>query len=711
VVAATPLRAVSQLTNAGSQSPPTCAEPSQRSTQPLASAARAAQPSTAATIQVFFIGYLLGRAENWRVDRSVPLRSLHSTPASRRMPMQQASICRMVRPPPEGGDRNPWRWRRTNRGEVLAELSPMVQRAVVLADLVESVRLMQTAERDVIARWLAFMSAVREQVLKERPHARLVKSLGDGLLIETEDAEEAVDIAFELLTRIEAASHGLAPDRQLRLRIGLNHAPLVVDELDVFGSGVNLAARLARLAQPGQVVVSDALWSRLPARLQQRCEDLGLHYLKHLDRPVHAYRLHTRRTAAASAAPPPADAAPPAPDAMPALAVLRFASADGPEDGVDLGEIVAEDLTAALSRSPLWQVTSRLSSAQHLYGADAPQLVARRLGVRYLVGGTLRKAAGRLRLYCELCDAIETKVLWAETQTLSIERLFRGTRSPLHSIVGQVTRALIGHEIELALERPLSALQARGVLLRAVATMHRMSLQESELALAALEHVIERHPRRAAGHAWLAKWHLIRLAQAWSPDPAADATSWKNAARTALECEPENALGRALLGHAHAFVDRDLDKAGAELDAALAADPNEALAWLFRSSVHAHRGEGTAAVGAMRRALAISPIDPMRYFFDAFAAMASLAADDYAAAREQARSSVRLNPRHLPSWVELAIAASLDGAGEEAQAAGREILRLRPAASVARFVAHHPAGEHPLVGQHAAALRAAGVPD
>lgn len=587
----------------------------------------------------------------------------------------------------------------------------MVQRAVVLADLVESVRLMQTAERDVIARWLAFMSAVREQVLKERPHARLVKSLGDGLLIETEDAEEAVDIAFELLTRIEAASQGLPPERQLRLRIGLNHAPLVVDELDVFGSGVNLAARLARLAQPGQVMVSEALWARLPARLQQHGEDLGLHYLKHLDQPVRAYRLHARRLALASAAAPRDDAAPPGLDAMPALAVLRFASLDNPTPEVDLGELVAEDLTAALSRSSMWQVTSRLSSAQHVYGADAAQAVARRLGVRYLVGGTLRTVAGRLRLYCELSDAIEAKVLWADTQAMSAERLFRGARTALRRVVAHVTRALIGHEIELALERPLSALQARGVLLRAVASMHRMAPRESELALAALEHVIERHPRRAAGHAWLAKWHLIRLAQAWSPDPAADATNWKNAARTALECEPGHALGRALLGHAHAFVDRNLGQAAVDLDAAIAADPNEALAWLFRSSVHAHRGEGAAAVAAVRRAIAISPIDPMRYFFDAFAAMASLAADDYAAAREQARSSVHLNPRHLPSWVELAIAASLDGAHEEARQAGREILRLRPTASVDRFVAHHPAGEHPLVGQHAAALRAAGVPD
>ncbi len=584
-----------------------------------------------------------------------------------------------------------------------------VHRAVLVVDLVESVRLMIGNEASVIGRWRSFSEHVRHHLLPPGGGGRVVKSLGDGLLLDFTEARAAAEVAHQLHTQIERVNEGCSAETRMALRVGANFGPLVVDEFDVYGVGVNLAARLAALAAPGQTVAAEAFCDQLALGVDAEADDLGEHYLKHIEAPVRAFLLRRCGQAAGPAWQWAGAAAEPA--AMPTLAVLPFATRGGGAAWQAAGEMLAEDLTAALSRSPAWRVTSRLSSAQFAGRSQPAAEVALRLGVRYVVSGTVTLLGAAVRVYAEVCDTRDGQLLWAQTLGGSAADLVAGGGDLLPQVLQAVGRALVDRELALTLGRPLSALHERSLLLQAVTRMHRMSRAESEHAMAALEHVVARHPRHASGYAWQAKWHLIQLAQAWSGNPAADAARWHAATHKALERDPSNALSLALEGYACAFVERDLDAAQTHLLQAQQCDPNEALAWLFQSAVHAHLGEGAAALAAMARADAMSPLDPMRYFFDAFGAVAAIAAEDYELACRLGRRSVKLNAQHLSSWVALAIAAAHAGHVDEARAAGRRILVLRPQASVARFAAQHPARSEQRIRMDADALRVAGVPD
>lgn len=584
-----------------------------------------------------------------------------------------------------------------------------VDRAVLVVDLVESVRLMLGNEASVIARWRCFSDQVRHQLLPPGGGGRVVKSLGDGLLLDFTEARTAAHVALQLHAQIEHVNEGCSAETRMALRVGANFAPLVVDDFDVYGVGVNLAARLAALAEPGQTVAAEAFCDQLSLGVDAEADDLGEHYLKHIETPVRAYLLRACGQAAGPAWQWAGAAAEPA--AMPTLAVLPFATRGGNAEWQLAGEMLAEDLTAALSRSSAWRVTSRLSSAQFARRSHPVADVAQRLGVRYVVSGTVTMLGAAVRVYAELFDTRDGQLLWAQTLAGSAAELVAGGGDLLPQLLQAVGRALITRELALTLGRPLSALHERSLLLQAVTSMHRMSRAESTRAMAALEHVVARHPRHASGYAWQAKWHLIQLAQAWSGNPAADAARWHAATHKALERDPSNALSLALEGYACAFVERDLDTAQLRLQQAQQCDPNEALAWLFQSAVHAHLGDGAAALVAMSRADAMSPLDPMRYFFDAFAAIAAMAAEDYELACRLSRRSVKLNAQHLASWVGLAIAAAHAGHVEEARAAGQRVLALRPEASVARFAARHPARSAQRVQRDADALRVAGIPD
>jgi adenylate cyclase len=584
-----------------------------------------------------------------------------------------------------------------------------VYRAVLVVDLVESVRLMLGDEASVIARWRRFSEQVRHQLLPSGCGGRVVKSLGDGLLMDFTDARSAAGVALQLHEQIECVNEGCSAATRMALRVGANFAPLVVDDFDVYGVGVNLAARLATLAEPGQTVAAEAFCAELALGVDAEADDLGEHYLKHIEAPVRAFSL--RRCGPVTGTPWQWAGTAAEPAALPTLAVLPFATRGGGPEWRAAGEMLAEDLTAALSRSSAWRVTSRLSSASFTGRSQPLADVAQRLGVRYVVSGTVTMLGAAVRVYAEVCDTRDGQLLWARTLGGSAADLVAGDGDLLPQMLQAVGRALIDREIALTHGRPLSALHERSLLLQAVTGMHRMSRAESTRAMAALEHVVARHPRHASGYAWQAKWHLIQLAQAWSDDPAADAARWHVATHKALERDPSNALSLALEGYACAFVERDLDSAQEHLLQAQQSDPNEALAWLFQSAVHAHLGDGAAALAAMARADAMSPLDPMRYFFDAFGAIAALAAEDYALACRLGRKSVKLNAQHLPSWVGLAIAAAHAGLLDEARSAGRHILALRPQASVARFSAHHPARSAQRVHKDADALRAAGIPE
>ena len=579
-------------------------------------------------------------------------------------------------------------------------------RTVMMVDLVESVRLMETAEAQTVQHWQAFMRQATGEVLPLHG-GRLVRGVGDGLLLEFDDAATATRTALALHAVLAVSQQGRAAAEQLQLRAGINVTDIYADEHDIYGHGVNLAARLASLAGPGQTVVSAAVRDHLLAGVDADIEDLGDCYLKNLSAPVRAYRVNT-----AGQAPQPALPGAAAEPLLPTLAVLPFQVRQSDlAEGAELGDVLCDDLIAACSISGQWRVLSRLSCKALAARALSPQALRECSGASFTLSGSLVQSGARLRVMAELAETMQGHVLWARSLACTVEDLFAGQAQLLQDIVQQVSQAVVSHTLARAQTMALPTLEGYAILLRGVSGMHRSASPRNADAYESLEYLSDRHPRAAEPRAWLGKWHVIRLAQGWAEDPLQEAARARAHVQRALDGHPQHALALTIQGLVHLFTTRDLDAAQACLGAALQANPNEALAWLYQSSVHAHRGEGAAALACVARARSLSPLDPLRYYFDGFASWALLAAAEHERAEQFALASLRDNREHVPNYLILTLAQALGGRMDAACATAKGLMQRMPHFSVSRYVKGYPGGPNAQAHRFGDALRAAGLPD
>jgi len=581
----------------------------------------------------------------------------------------------------------------------------MVRRAILVVDLVESVRLMQAYEADVIDRWRRFVAEVRQAVLP-RHEGRLVKHLGDAMLMEFETVDHALAAAFDIQQRIGAYNVARAPEAAMHLRQGLHVCDVLVDDLDVFGAGVNLSARLASLAQPGAIVVSPDVKEDLVPGLDAEFEDMGECWVKHLPTPVRAYR--ARRPASAPEAGERAAPAPAAGTLLPRLAVLDF---DVPSGAAALGSLVADELAGLFSVNGSVEVVSRLSTRARLRPDRAPLALLRHVNAAYGVSGSCRQTGGAITLHVELLSVATDTVVWSDEYRGRQRDLLAAPGDALQAMVSAAIAALSAHETRRARMLPIASLESYALLVGGVTLMHRLSLADFERGRELLEAVSERVPRHPDAHAWLAKWHILRAHQGWSADPAASASRADDSAKRALDHDPECSLALTIAGMVQTYFHRRLDRGEALYRQALAANPNDALAWLLKGTLHGFRGEGAEALHDTRRALALSPIDPMHYYYDALAASAAVSAGEYVQAVTLAERSLRANSQHASTLRVLAIAHSMRGDLDAARPVVERMLAIEPTFTVRRFLERAPGADYAIGKTFAEALRRAGVPD
>lgn len=577
-------------------------------------------------------------------------------------------------------------------------------RTIVVVDVVESVRLIEQHEFDVIERWRRFVNEVVTEVLAPGG-GRLVKSLGDGMLLEFSEVLPAVRASLEMQKRIGAYNAGREAADALQLRIGMHAADVVVDEIDVYGSGVNLASRLTTLAGPGEIVVSPQIRDQLVPDLDAAVEDLGECYLKHIAKPVRAYRVG----AAGEHSVLPAgdrDAA----VLQPTVAVIPFAGRGTLERPDVLGELIADGVIGRLSTTAELRVISRLSSSVFACRAIDPQAVAAHLDTQYVLSGSHHALGERIIVSAELADARNSTVVWADRLSTSLADLMQVDSELIGRIAEASHQAILRAEVRRSRTRPLPTLESFSLLLGAVSLMHRQSNADFARSREMLEHLSERHPRHATPKAWLAKWYAVCAAQGWSANAESDAVVARSIVGRALASEPGNALAWTIKGLLHGYVDKNFDDAESAYLEALRNNPNEPLAWLFLGSLNGWRGNGPVARDAAERALRLSPLDPLRYYFDSLAAAAMLGAHDYARAIELAERSLRSNRAHLATFKVLVLAQTLAGDMEGAAHTARELRARAPAFSVEHFLSHSPWRVSPEASTFAAALREAGVP-
>lgn len=579
-----------------------------------------------------------------------------------------------------------------------------IVQAVLFVDIVESVVLVERDENDAISRWREIVEHIKAQVLPACD-GRMVKSTGDGVLLTFNRVPAAVSAAFAIQHAMHRRNRGLPQERHMLARMGMEITDVLVDEYDLYGRGVMLAARLMTLAGPGEIVVSARVRDQLTPVLDADVEDLGDCHLKHIKNPVRAYRIG-----------PPGEhpvIAPviPVGELLPTIAAIPFTSRDVDREHNVLGEVIADEVISALSHSPDLNVISRLSTTAFRGRVVILEEIRAHLNANYVLSGAYHVKDQKLTLDAELAEAKSGQIVWAERLEDKVSGILAGEQVLIDRIVADVSRAVMTHELRRARSQALPTLKSYTLLMAAIALMHRLSLRDFEDARHMLQTLIDRATRQSVPLAWMAKWHVLRVQQGWSADPEQDGEFALECTKRALDVDPESSLALAIDGFVHTNLLKRLDVAQERYDLALRINPNDSLAWLLKGTLHAFMGHGQQAVDDTQRALKLTPLDPHRYFYDSLSATACLADHQYENALALAQRSLRANRTHTSTLRVMAAAQWWLGREDEAHETARELLRLEPNLTISRWLARSPAEPYSIGKEWADVLRKVGVPD
>jgi len=577
-------------------------------------------------------------------------------------------------------------------------------RAVLFVDVVDSVRLIQDDAEGTVNRWREFVSIVIRDELP-RARGRMVKHLGDGMLIEFESVIAAVECALAMQSRIERGNADMEPHRQIHLRMGIHVADVMADDIDIYGDGVNLAARLMVLGGPQEIVISAAVRDQLTDGLGVTIEDLGERQFKGVMRPVRAFR-------AWPAGPLPNRAANRKQHAgdRPSIAVLPFRNLSREPAHDFLGDLLAEDVIGHLSRLTDLFVISRLSTTPFRDRLVEPRNVAEVLGVRYVLSGSMLAAGTQLQVIAELTEAEAGRAIWSERFRGSMADIFELQEALARDIAKRVVPYVRQLELQRARSKRPENLTAYERLLRAIDHLHRTSREDLEQARGLLEAAVASDPSYATAYAWLARWHVLRIGQGWSPDRQQDVADANRYADAALERDDTDPWALAVHGLVSGYVNKDLERAIASFDRALVINPSAASAWAWSTAAYAWLGRGDEAVARSHRAIELSPLDPHMYVFTSLAGTAHAVAGQYDKAIELCRRSLRENRMYLATHRLLVIALALSGRTDDARAAVGELLALEPTLTVSGFRQRYPGTTSAHAELFCEALASAGVP-
>jgi len=579
------------------------------------------------------------------------------------------------------------------------------RRAVLVADVLDAAGSEARDEERALEQRRAFFAHATAEVIPTHAGRSLSKTLGDGFLAEFPDGVQAARCAFELhqgLAQLNAAA-AVPP---LGMRVGIHVAEVIVETFNVLGDGVNIAARLAELANPGETVVSAAVRDQLASGVDASVEDLGEQRLRNRERAVRAFRLW-----------PPAHQPVLAPSAAvrahgrPSVAVIPFQLRSEDPRFAFIGDGLADETIAALSRVADFFVISRLSSMAFRRAPLGLRAIGDMLGVQYVLSGSIQTAYPHVLFVAELADVRDGRILWSDRFQGDLADVFAMQAELARKLAASVAPFVRSVEMRRARITSFEELDAYGITLRGVELMHRLSREDFLLARQAFQAAIERDPLSPAPHAWLAKWHVMRIGVGVSENPLRDSEDATASVERALACDPNDALALAVDALVASWSRHDLDAAERRLARALEVNPNEPLAWLWNAMTHAWRGRGPEAVQSADRALSLSPLDPMIYYFNSLASTANLVAERYERAIELATRSLRENCLHTPSLRALAVGQVLSGRLHEARESVRRLRELEPGLTVHVFKERYPGRASPQAERFAAALQAAGLPE
>ncbi len=524
---------------------------------------------------------------------------------------------------------------------------------ILAADLVGYSRLMAADEEGVIARLRAARAEVVDPALAEAG-GRIVKTMGDGLLVEFASPVAAVRAAL-VVQRAMAARETGPEDGRLRFRVGINLGDIVIDGDDILGDGVNVAARLETLAPAGGLCISRAVHDQVRGKLDAVLTPLGPQAVKNLPEPVEVWRVEIE-----GALPERSVKA----GARPSIAVLPFDNMSRDPDQDFLADGIVEDVITELSRFRDLTVIARNSSFSFRGTATDVRKIAAALGVRYVVEGSVRRAGDRLRVTAQLIDAADGSHVWADRWDRTMADLFDLQDELTRAIVTAVAPEISAHERTLARQKPTDSLTAWELTQRAYAAYFQYTPEAIALAKDLAAQAIAADPGIVAAHALIARAQATEVMSGRTADPAAGLRAAREAAERAIAADDRNDAGHAALGFALSIAGRH-DEAIEALERARALNPSSFTTLFLLAGRLLDQPKGNdpdRTLAAAREALRLSPTDPFAWALNTIIGMALVQRGDVGEALE-----VLEKARNYPGsgWKPvLGLAAAATAAGE-----------------------------------------------
>jgi TolB-like protein/class 3 adenylate cyclase/Tfp pilus assembly protein PilF len=579
--------------------------------------------------------------------------------------------------------------------------------AILAADVVGYARLMADDERRTVAALDVSREVFGAQI--EAHHGRVVDMTGDSVLAIFDSVIAAVNAAVAVQTELANAFAAVPDQQRMRFRIGVHLGDVLErDDGTVYGDGVNITARLEALAEPGGIAVSDAVFGAVSGKVAACFEDQGERAVKNIPRPLKTHYVRADVAVVAKSSHVTSDSRRALPE-RPAIAVLPFSNMSGDTEQDYFADGMVDDIITALSRFKDLLVIARNSSFVYKGQNADIQQVARDLGVRYVLEGSVRKAGHRVRITGQLIDAATRAHLWADHFDGELEDVFALQDHITESVVGALVPTLRRAEIERARRKPPASLDAYDYVLRALPRVLGNAVLEARTALGLLDEALRLDPEYAYTHALVAIVHGQIYRSATEGEREASRLKAVAHARRALAIGSDDSATLASAGFVLLIADQDVAGARAALDKAVELNSNSALAFGRRALVLAMVGDAERAMEDAKHALRLSPLDPGSYVPQIAIAVAHVARDEYDEARVWAHKAIAANPRYPISYAFLIVVECARGNTAEARSVLNRLAGILPGFTPAILSQLFDVFSDPLRSNSLAILRRAGL--
>ncbi|WP_170765470.1 tetratricopeptide repeat protein [Ruegeria lacuscaerulensis] len=564
--------------------------------------------------------------------------------------------------------------------------------AILAADVANYSKLMGEDEAATLTALRRFRNDILTPAIGAH-HGRVIKSMGDGWLVEFPSVVNGIECSM-------AVQNALTDDPRITLRMGLHSGDVSFADEDVYGDGVNVAARLQNLAEPGSLVISETARRSLDARLSDHFTCLGSQKLKNIAEPLVAYGWGMSASAIQSYLLEVPE--------RPSIAVLAFDNVSQNADQTFFAEGIAEDVISALSRFHWFFVISRNTSFSYRGRVIGTEQIARDLGVQYVLEGSVRRVGNRVRVSVKLIDAIANHYVWTDRFDGVIEDIFDLQDEITQKIVGAVAPEYLSAEMQRARRKVIPRMDAWELTARAHWHISQFTKADIAEAQNLLLKAVDLDPQSSFGLADLSFTHLMQSVSGWSDNPDASKAKAISLAQRAVSINGRDAYAMALLGAADLFSGHHQD-AVRKLRDAIALNPNDPHAYALLARSQVYLGDGKEALDDIMAAIRLSPRDPLIALWYSIRSLCEFVAGRHNEAIEWAEASIRIQPNRSSSYLDLAVNNAICGKLDEARQAVLDLKRLDPGASLQLAERTHPFARLEDRERYQQGLRAAGL--